>query len=70
LEGRLEVVEQVLGGLEACIGHEQRIFELFAQRLVDLGAREYRGNVGAGLAQPGLEPAQPGTFPWPPWPRP
>ena len=42
LDAALEVGEQMLRCLDAGIGHQQRIFELFVQRFVDLGAREHR----------------------------
>ena len=59
LHATLQVVEQELGRLHAGVGHQQRGFELFIQRVVDLRAGEDLGDARPGLAQPLTELVHP-----------
>src|SRR5690606_28130841 len=55
--------QQLLGGLEPGVGHDQRRFELLEQVLVDLDAHEQAAQALAGARQALLEPPQPGSLP-------
>src|SRR5690606_35523197 len=55
--------QQLLGGFEPGVGHDQRRFELLEQVLVDLDAHEQAAQALAGARQALLEPPQPGSLP-------
>ncbi|MNT57352.1 hypothetical protein D3C72_1947140 [compost metagenome] len=59
LDALFQIVQQVLGGLDAGIGHQQGLFQLLIQLLVDLGAGKDGGNARARLAQAAFEPVHP-----------
>jgi hypothetical protein len=59
LDAALEVVEQMLRGLDAGVGHQQGRFQFLVQRVVNARAGEHGGNAGAGLAQARAELVQP-----------
>ena len=59
LDGLLQVLHQVLGGLHACIGHEQGRFQLFIQSGVDTRAGENAGQALSGAGQTFAQALQP-----------
>ena len=58
-DAAFQVLQQMLGGLDAGVGHQQGRFQVFVQRVVNLRAGEHGGNAGAGFAQAGLELVDP-----------
>ena len=59
LDAATQVLKQELGRLHAGVGHQQRGFQLFVERIVDLRVDEHGLDAGACLAQAGLELVQP-----------
>ena len=59
LHAAAQVIQQELGRRHAGIGHQQRGFQVFVQRLVDLRAGEDGGDAAPGALQPGLQPVHP-----------
>ena len=63
----LEVGQQVLGGLNACISHQQGSFEFFIEVVINLGTREHGTDALAratkALAQ-SSHPARAWTLGW------
>ncbi|MCY1229692.1 hypothetical protein D9M72_420680 [compost metagenome] len=59
LDALAQLAQQVLGGFDAGIGHQQRGFQFLEQGLVDLDADEQRADVAAGLGQAGTQPVHP-----------
>jgi len=51
--------EQVLGRVDAGIGHQQRGFELLVQRVVDLRVHEYAGDARARFREARLQAREP-----------
>lgn len=51
--------EQVLGRVDARIGHQQRGFELLVQRVVDLRVHEYAGDARARFREARLQAREP-----------
>jgi hypothetical protein len=59
LDSALQVSQQVLGGRQAGVGHQQGGFEFLVQGIVDAGAGEHLRDALTSLAQAGLEAAEP-----------
>ena len=59
LDAALDIGQQVFGRLHAGVGHQQRGFQVFVERVVNATAGKNAGNAGAGIAQAGLQFAQP-----------
>ena len=55
LDAAAQFAEQVFGGVDTGIGHQQRGFQLFEQRFVHLHADEERGQALARLRQSGAQ---------------
>jgi hypothetical protein len=59
LDAALQIGQQVLGGLDAGIGQQQRGLQILVERLVDLRPGEHLSQAGAGLAQAGTQLVEP-----------